>query len=182
METDASQTRMVYFQFSTRRRTMSSQNIQMIQDEEGTHGVEAHFSVAMPPDSLLAVLWDVSLFGRLYPEIKEYKVLSRTDTTIDLAYRVDAVIKEVRYTLRRELDRSRRTISWKELGGDLKRVRGLWLVEPGQGDGSSQVTYRTFVALGKMIPTRMLAMGAKKKAGEMVERVQQVAPSLAVKT
>ena len=31
---------------------------------------------------------------------------------------LDAVMKEVRYTLRREIDRAAREITWREVGGD----------------------------------------------------------------
>src|SRR5277367_6380518 len=99
-----------------------------VTDEEGTKGLEAVFQVAVPPDVLLEVLWSPDNFGRLYPEIREARVVRAEATTLEIAYRIDVVVREISYVLRRTIDRDARTISWRELGGDLRRVRGGWQI------------------------------------------------------
>ena len=75
-------------------------------DEDGTKGLEAVFDVDVLPDGLLEVLWAASAnFGRLFPDIKEARVVSGEGATLEIAYRVDVTIREVSYVLRRTLDR-----------------------------------------------------------------------------
>ena len=147
----------------------------------GTRGLEAVFHVAVPADDLLAILWNVDHFGRLFPDVKEITVERRhpgEPEVLDLAYRVDAVVKEVCYVLRRELDPEGRAITWKELSGDLKRVRGGWWVETTDAPGVSRLVYRAFVDIGRFVPTRLVAKSAKRKAGEMVARIREAAGAI----
>lgn len=142
-------------------------------DEAGTKGLVASFDVEVPPDALVDILWDVGNFGRLYPDVKEVRVVGGEGDALDVAYRVNAVLKEVRYVLRRERDRAGRAITWREIDGDLRRVRGEWRVEP-RGDGS-RLTYRAFVDIGRFVPTAMVRDLAIRKVDEMAARVRLVA-------
>jgi carbon monoxide dehydrogenase subunit G len=157
---------------------MANTTTRDVTDEEGTKGLEAVFDVAVPPDALLEVLWSPDNFGRLFPELKEVRVVGGEGAQLDVAYRFDAVLREVGYVLRRTLDREARTIIWREIGGDLKRVRGGWRIEPSENGAASRVTYRAFVAVAIFVPTGLVREGAKKKLGEMVARVRSVAVEL----
>ncbi|MFH2007803.1 MAG: SRPBCC family protein [bacterium] len=163
-------------------RCTAAAEISEVADDAGTRGIEIVFHVAASPAALLELLWDVRNFPRLFPDIKEHHVQPRAadarPDTLDVAYRVDAVVKEVRYVLRRTVDRGRRAITWRELSGDLKRVRGGWWVEATDSPDVSRATYRAFVDIGRFVPTRLVAKGAKRKAGEMVARVRRVAEEL----
>jgi len=151
-------------------------------DEAGTKGLEATFDVAVPPDELLAILWDVGNFGRLYPDIKEARVVGGEGDALDVAYRVNAVLKEVSYVLRRTRDPAARVIAWRELSGDLRRVRGEWRIAPSPGDPSrSRVTYRAFVDVGRFVPTAMVRDIAIRKLDEMAARVRRVAGDIRAK-
>ena len=150
-----------------------------VTDEAGTKGLEAVFDVAVPPAALLEVLWSPANFGRLFPDIKEARVVREEGATLDVLYRVDAVVREVSYVLRRTLDREARTIAWREIGGDLRRVRGGWRTDPSHPSETSRVTYTAFVDVGRFVPTNLARDAAKRKLGEMVERVRRVAVELA---
>jgi ribosome-associated toxin RatA of RatAB toxin-antitoxin module len=150
-----------------------------VTDDEGTKGLETVFEVDVLPDPLLEILWAPANFRRLFPDVKEVRVLADEGTTLDVAYRVDAMIREVSYTLRRTLDREARTIQWRELGGDLRRVRGGWRLEPSARPGASRVTYRAFIDIAKIVPTGLVRESAKRKLGEMVTRLRSVAVELA---
>jgi carbon monoxide dehydrogenase subunit G len=146
-----------------------------VTDEEGTKGLEAVFQVSVPPDALLDVLWSPDNFGLLFPDLKETRVIGGEGDSLDVRYRADVVIREITYVLRRTRDREARTITWREIGGDLRRVRGGWRVEP-LGDGrTSLVTYRAFVAVAVFVPSAVVRDGAKRKLGDMIARVRKVA-------
>jgi carbon monoxide dehydrogenase subunit G len=149
-----------------------------VTDEAGTKGLEAEFEVDVPPDALLDVLWSPEHFGRLFPDIKEARVIGGEGATLDVAYRIDAVVRELGYVLRRTLDRGARTITWREIGGDLRRVRGGWRIDPAGSDRASRVTYQAFVDVGWFVPAGLVRDGAKRKLGEMVTRVRAVAKEI----
>lgn len=153
--------------------------VREVVDEVGTKGLEATFEVEVAPDALLATLWSVAHFPRLFPDIKESRVLRDAGDELDIEYHVNAVVKEVRYILRRTLDRSSRTIAWRELSGDLRRVRGSWRVEPGPEPSHSRVTYNAFVDVGRFVPTALVRDLAMRKVSEMAERIRRVATELA---
>ena len=154
--------------------------VKEVKDEAGTKGLEVTFRVPVPPDALLAILWDTSHFGRLYPDILEVRRVAGNDgdDSFDLAYRVNAVIKEVAYVLRRSIDREARLISWREVSGDLRRVRGAWRVTPALDGSSSELTYSAFVDVGRFIPTALVRDAAIRKLGEMMARVRKVTTEL----
>jgi ribosome-associated toxin RatA of RatAB toxin-antitoxin module len=149
-----------------------------VTDSEGTKGLESVFEVDVLPDPLLELLWAPANFPRLFPDVKEARILADGGTTLDIAYRVDAVVREVSYTLRRTLDREARTIVWRELGGDLRRVRGGWQIDPATRLGTSRVTYRAFIDVGRFVPTALVRDSAKRKLGEMVTRLRRLAVEL----
>jgi ribosome-associated toxin RatA of RatAB toxin-antitoxin module len=156
----------------------ASPEIREVTDETGTRGIEVRFHLAVPADWLLELLWDVDQFARLFPDVKDHAVVRRgpgeQPTELDVRYRVNAVVTELSYVLRRTLDRAARSITWRELSGDLRRVRGGWWTEPTDADGVTLATYRAFVDPGRLIPTRLVARGARRKAGEMVDRLRRV--------
>lgn len=153
--------------------------VREVVDEVGTKGLEAAFDVDVAPDVLLATLWSVAHFPRLFPDVKESRVLRDEGDELDVEYRIDAVLKEVRYVLRRTLDRATRTIAWRELSGDLRRVRGSWRVEATDAAGRARVTYSAFVDPGRFVPTGLVRDLAMRKVNEMAERVRRVAAELA---
>jgi carbon monoxide dehydrogenase subunit G len=150
-----------------------------VTDEAGTKGLEAVFEIDVPPGALLDILWSPAHFGRLFPDIKEARVVAEEGSKLEVAYRVDAVVREVNYVLRRTLDRDAGTITWREIGGDLKRVRGSWRIAPAERDGASRVTYTAFVDIGRFVPTALVRDGAKRKLDEMIQRVRRVAVEIA---
>ncbi len=138
---------------------------------DGVNGLRATFDVSAPPDVVLETLWDVSRFRSIFPDIHSLDVLARRDAEVDARFTVDAVLATVSYTLRRHVDREHRVVSWKNIGGDLKTVRGSWTVRP-DGKGGSAVAYESFVDVGTFVPTGLVRDIAMKKVNEMAGRVR----------
>lgn len=149
-----------------------------VTDSEGTKGLEAVFEVEVPPDPLLGVLWAPAHFRRLFPDIEDARVIKDEGELLEVAYRIDAVVRRVSYVLERRLDREARTILWREIGGDLRRVRGGWRIEGIPGALASRVTYEAFVDVGRFVPTALVRDAARRKLGEMVQRVRRVAAAI----
>ncbi len=148
--------------------------VREVKDAAGTRGIEIAFTVEAAAEKVLLALWDLKNFPRLFPDVLETRVLSHSEDTLEVAYRVDAVLREVRYTLSRKLLRPQGEIRWHQIKGDLKKVSGAWKVEPGDTPDRCRLTYRTFVDVGFFVPTVLVQKMAYKKADEMVERVRRV--------
>ena len=148
---------------------------------DGIQGLRATFHVAAAPDRVLAVLWDVRRFPDMFPDIKHMRVLSRGETEIDVEFRVDAVIAEVTYTLRRTLDKERRSIRWHEIAGDLEHVRGSWLVENTADPNLSRVTYASFVSVNAFVPESVYRNIAEGKVEELAGRLRRAVEESAPK-
>lgn len=153
--------------------------IDEVVDKEGVPGVRAQFDVDADPDLLLQMLWDVSKFKLIFPDIKELVVDERPDDrTVVVTFGIDAVVANVTYTLRRVIDREGRSIAWVSTKGDLKKIVGHWIIQPKDG-GGSRVTYQSVVDVGAMPGAttiyRSVVMG---KMTEIVGRVQKAAEKL----
>ena len=149
--------------------------VRLIRDAAGTAGIQAEFHVPAPADLLLELLWNVDNFPELFPDIKSYDVLRSSDASVDVAFRVNAVVKELRYVLRRELSTDTAEIRWSSLSGDLRKISGGWSLRPTATANVTLAVYRTFVDPGRMIPSRLVAAAAKRQAQILAQRVREVA-------
>lgn len=144
-----------------------------VQGVDGIRGLRAQFVVAAPPDVVLRTLWDVEKFPEMFPDIEEMHVRARAETQIDVEFFVDAVVKKARYTLRRDLDRDARTIRWREVGeGDVRTIRGAWIVSETEDANHALITYDSFVDVGVFVPTALVRDLALEKVAELAGRVR----------
>ena len=153
--------------------------IAAVRDKDDVPGVNAVFDVDAAPDDLLQMLWDVSKFREIFPDIKELVVESQPDErTVVVRFGIDAVVTKVGYTLRREIDRDARTIRWVSVAGDLKKIVGFWKIEAGAA-GGSHVTYQSIVDVG-WVPGAASAYRSivLSKMDEVVGRVRTAAAKL----
>jgi carbon monoxide dehydrogenase subunit G len=140
--------------------------------KDGTRGLEAHFVVAAPAEKVLATLWDVRAFTRIFPDVKKLTVVDEGDGWVEVECEVRAVVKTVRYRLHRTLDRKAGIIRWRRTGGDLKKIEGAWHVGSHVDPRFSRVQYHSYVDVGYGVPSRMVRHFAIKKVNEMAGRVR----------
>ncbi len=123
--------------------------IEGITDVDGDPGIHAAFDVDADADIVLELLWDVSRFKTLFPDINEITVLARPDDrTVEVRFVIDAVVAKPNYTLRRTIDRAARHISWISIAGDVKKIVGHWQITAVPGEHRSRLTYQTVVDVG----------------------------------
>lgn len=143
-------------------------------DKDGTPGVAATFDVEAPADVVLDLLWDVSRFRRIFPDIKSLEVVKDAPPVIDVRFDVDAVIASPTYTLRRTLDVEAGEIRWVSIAGDLKRIAGRWIVRPA-GARRSVVVYESFVDVGVPGLSSVYRDLVKARLDQMAGRVRKAA-------
>ena len=145
---------------------------------DDTPGVRCSFDVDAPAPVVLDLLWDVSRFKRVFPDIKELHIEGTpTPTQVDVRFVVDAVVAKPTYTLRRRLEKTSTgsgDIRWTNVAGDLPVVVGRWHVAP-RADGGSDVAYESFVDIGVPGVSGLYRNIVMSKLQQMVERVRTAA-------
>lgn len=147
--------------------------VEPLVDAVGVKGLRATFLVHAPADVVLDTLWDVGRFRSIFPDIESLEVVARRgETSLDARFFVDAVFTKASYTLRRELDRTGRRVSWTSIAGDVKSIRGSWTVAETADPLISKVSYTSFVDVGYIVPTGMIRDVAIGKVEQMATRVR----------
>jgi carbon monoxide dehydrogenase subunit G len=148
--------------------------IEPLTGDGGTPGVRCTFDVDAPAATVLDLLWDVSQFQKVFPDIKELHIEGTpTKTSIDVRFVVDAVVASRTYTLRRQLDREHGNISWRNIAGDLPVVVGRWHVA--DAGGRSLVSYESYVDVGVPGVSTIYRNIVLSKLQQMVQRVRTAA-------
>lgn len=144
--------------------------------KRGIKGVRACFELPHKPELIIDMMWDVDQFSKLFPDILELRLVASHENSQDVHYRVDAVYKEVKYTLRRiRNDRDNGSdIEWQMLNGDLRNIIGAWRITE-SGESGCSVVYESYVDASVLVPTAMIRKVAKTKVREMVDRVRRAA-------
>lgn len=142
--------------------------------KRGIKGLRVRFDLPSTAAAVIDLMWDVDRFAKLFPSILELRLVAAAEGSQDVRYRVDAVYKEVTYTLRRtRQDRVDGTdIEWYMLSGDLRSIFGAWRITENAGSGCS-VVYESYVNASVLVPTSVVRKIARTKVREMVDRVRQ---------
>jgi hypothetical protein len=148
--------------------------IQEVEDAQGVKGLKAAFTVEQPRDVVFGLLNDLDAFPKLFPNILELKVVARDGDSADIYYKVDAVLDEAEYTLRRTVKRGPKAdrIAWDLLSGDPLVVRGSWTITDGDAPGTTKLLYQSYVDVAAYVPTSMVRDTAIGKVEEMVQRIR----------
>jgi ribosome-associated toxin RatA of RatAB toxin-antitoxin module len=152
--------------------TSTPPEIVPLSDADGTPGVAATFDVEAPRDVVVDLLWDVSRFRSIFPDIKSLAVVRDAHPVVDVRFDVDAVIASPTYTLRRQLDVNAGEIRWVSIAGDVKRIAGRWIVRAVDAR-RSRVTYESFVDVGVPGLSSVYRDLVKAKLDQMAERVRK---------
>ena len=143
-------------------------------EQDGVKGLSATFEIAQPRDVVFKTIDHLPSFTKLFPNILAYKVLKTKGNTRDVYFRVDAVLAEAEYTLRRKSVPGQHvdTITWNRISGDANVIRGAWVLSKGKKTGTTQVVYKSFVDVAMLIPTATVRSMAIGKVHDMVRRVR----------
>jgi len=147
--------------------------------KRGIKGVQARFQMPHSANVVIEMMWDVDAFAKLFPDILELRLVASQENSQDVHYRVDAVYKEVQYTLRRTLNKrdNGADIEWQMLHGDLRNIIGAWRITQ-VGDEGCDIVYESYVDASVLVPTSMIRKVAKTKIREMVDRLRRAVAAL----
>jgi ribosome-associated toxin RatA of RatAB toxin-antitoxin module len=106
------------------------------------------------PAAVYAVVVDFAAYPRLFPEIKEARVLSTEGKRVRVEFRGNIVLP-FRYVLDLDCDADGLTVDWRYVEGEVvKNSEGGWRFSP-DGDGT-QVEYRVAMEISAPLPGFLL--------------------------
>lgn len=109
-----------------------------------------HLVTRATPAEVYAVVTDFAAYPRLFPEIKQTRIVSTTGNVFRVEFRAEAVIS-VRYVLDLTCDPATLTVDWTFVEGEIVTgSTGGWRFTP-SGDGTS-VDYRAALDVKAPLP------------------------------
>jgi len=109
-----------------------------------------HFVARTAPAAVYAVVTDFPAYPRLFPEIKQARVVSTTGNVVRVDFRAEVVIA-VRYVLDLICDAGALTVDWTFVEGELVTAStGAWRFTT-SGDGTS-IDYRAALDVKAPLP------------------------------
>ncbi len=132
----------------------------------GVHSAEQSERIAAPPQACFDALCDFESYPEWQQAVESVEVLERDAGGIatTVAFRIDAKVRKIAYTLRYHHDAPKR-IWWELIEGDVAAVEGEYLLDA-DGD-STRATYRLGIDPGVPVPgllARQLTRGVMRRS------------------
>jgi ribosome-associated toxin RatA of RatAB toxin-antitoxin module len=131
------------------------------------------------PSEVMAVVADFEAYPEWVANLEEVEVLARDrrGRGTRVAFRLGTPWGEQAYTLAYRYQPREAGMSWTYVEGTLEDLAGSYTLEP-TDDGTTRVTYRLEVALGKAIPSFLMRQAAKQivrsALGDLKRRVESM--------
>ena len=118
--------------------------------ESGSESID----IQAPPDAIFQVMTDIDSFPKWMDEFKEATVIDRDDQgrPSRASFELDAKIKTVRYVLAYSYPEG--GLAWEsEAGGDVKLIKGSYILSPAPSGTATTVTYNFEIDPGFPVPS-----------------------------
>ena len=118
-------------------------------------GASRSIVINAPVEKVFDVVTNYERYPDFLPEVKEVRAANRKGSEVDLHYKVDLVVKTIRYSIHVKEERPLR-MSWTFLDGEvMKDNKGGWVLEDA-GGGKTKATYSVEVTVGALVPKSIL--------------------------
>ena len=124
---------------------------------------EGSTEVVATPAEVMAVVADFEAYPEWVGNLEEVEVLARDRRGLGtrVAFRLRTPLGEEAYTLAYRYQPRDAGVAWSYVEGTLEDLSGSYTLAP-TGDGTTEVTYRLEVALGKPLPGLVRRQAAKQ--------------------
>ncbi|HSX82188.1 MAG TPA: SRPBCC family protein, partial [Candidatus Saccharimonadia bacterium] len=146
--------------------------VEAVKRPDGVPGVRAAFAVAAPRERIWAVLLDYANFLKIFPDIRDIRVLTQDQQGAQVEYWVNAMVSKYHYVLYRHYDEPGRRLSWTQVAGDLKRMEGSWEIHETPRSDVQMLVYESYIDIGGIVPKILVRMEAMRKVHEMGEHLR----------
>ncbi|HZA81821.1 MAG TPA: SRPBCC family protein [Actinomycetes bacterium] len=124
---------------------------------------EGSTEVAAAPSAVMAVVADFEAYPDWVPNLEEAEVLARDrrGRATTVAFRLGTPWGDQTYTLAYRYQPRDAGVSWSYVEGTLEDLSGAYRLEP-SGDGTTRVTYRLEMDLGRPIPGFLMRQATRQ--------------------
>lgn len=130
-------------------------------------GATRSIVVNSPIEKVFAVVTDYDRYGEFIPEVRRITTSNRRGNEIDVHYEIE-IVKRIRYSIRMKEEKPTR-LSWTFIEGEImKDNKGSWVLSPA-GEGKTNVTYNVELALGLLVPKKIVNMLTDQGLPKMLE-------------
>ncbi len=119
---------------------------------DGVPGVGLAFTLDASRDEAWTLLTDDRIITDLYPDCDEAVVRRSGPDGALIEYHVTILFKKYSYTLEMRYDREAYRITWRDAGGDFKRIGGYWEVRETGREGTSLLLNESLLETGFKVP------------------------------
>lgn len=147
--------------------------VESVTNAEGVHGLRGRFIVRASRAAIWSMLTDYVRFRDLYKNLEDVQVLSETNEGVLLKYRIRVAWMRYEYVLSRRYETPGHRISWQRVEGDLRTVTGTWRVQDTVDPGQHLLDYESYVDVGTLVPTRLVAERASTEFVQTAERIRR---------
>lgn len=131
-------------------------------------GATRSIVINAPVEKVFDVITHYERYAEFLPEVKEVRTSNRQGNEVELHYKVDLVVKTIRYSIRAKEERPHR-MSWSFIEGEVMRDnKGGWVLEP-EGEGKTKATYTVEVTVGPLVPKSILNTLVDSSLPKMLE-------------
>ena len=147
--------------------------VEEVKHPTGIPGLRATFVVHSTRDAIWKALTDYVDFTKIFDGIDKMKVQEQDNTGATIEFWADAIIFNIHSVMRRTYDKPGRELSWKRVSGDMKDIRGRWVIEDTDRKNIFVVKYESYVDVGFYIATAIARSVAMNKAESMAVRLRK---------
>lgn len=147
--------------------------IEGVKHSTGIPGLRATFVIHSTREAIWYALTDYVNFVKIFDGIDKIDVKNQDETGVTIEFWIDTLITDSNYVLRRTYDRPGRELSWKRVSGDLKDIRGRWLIEDTDKENFYIVKYESYIDVGNYPITAIVRFFAMNKAKSMAIRLRK---------
>jgi ribosome-associated toxin RatA of RatAB toxin-antitoxin module len=151
----------------------ASANEPTITEEKAANGktaVKAVFFVPGEPDLVYGILKDASRFPEFMPDTLEARIIESAEDYHVADFRGSNGLIQSRFVMRRIFADQERRISWTQVEGNARDVKGSWVVQA--ENGGSVVTYWSVVDAGALVPDALVRAYQKESIPPMVANLR----------
>ncbi len=146
--------------------------VKAVENAEGIPGVRAVFGISASKERIWAVLLDYDNYPKIFKGVRKTHVLEQAESSAKVEFWIKAVIVKHHYILDRQYEVPGRRLTWKRIAGDLKRIEGSWEIRDTPRADVNLLMYKSYVKVGRWIPTRLVRRIAMGKARDMGKRLR----------
>jgi len=147
--------------------------VEEVKHSTGIPGLRATFVIHSTREAIWKALTDYVNFRKIFDGIDKMEVSNQDKTGVTIEFWISVLFFEFNYVLQKTYERPGRELSWIRVSGDLKDIRGRWLIEDTSKENIYIVKYESYIDVGNFVFNAGARFFARNKAKSMAIRLRK---------